>query len=466
MKDYFDKDIMNPDDASAHNMEETPEETIEETSEETDSTYHYSFRKNEPEIEYVEEVVEEIIEDKPQKKERKKSKGNSSKVIKKFAKVAAYGLVFGLVAGAAFQGVNYGLQKAGITSKDTKQLATTQTVSTKSSAGAQADLSTVSKNVLPSIVSINGTFQSRSRGFFGESSQEAEGSGSGIIVGKDKNNLYIATNNHVIEDALSLAVGFCDDTTVEAEVKGADSDADIAVVTVKLSKIKSSTLNAIKIITVGDSENLVVGEQAVAIGNALGYGQSVTGGYISALNREVQLTDKTMTLIQTDAAINPGNSGGALLNSKGELVGINTVKFSSEEVEGMGYAIPINTAKPIIDSLINETTIPESKQAYLGISGGDISDDMAQAYGMPNGIYVSEVAKNSPAQKAGIQAGDVIVEFDGSAVSTMDSLQNKLSKKSSGTKATVKVKRQSQMGDYKDVTLNVTLGSKSDAPSN
>ncbi|MDO4169290.1 MAG: trypsin-like peptidase domain-containing protein [Lachnospiraceae bacterium] len=466
MKDYFDKDIMNPDDPSVHNMEETPEEMIKEPTEETDSTYHYSFRKDEPEIEYVEEVVEEIIDDKPPKKERKKSKGNSSKVIKKFAKVAAYGLVFGLVAGVAFQGVNYGLQKAGITSNDTKQLATTQTVSTKSSAGAQADLSTVSKNVLPSIVSINGTFQSRSRGFFGESTQEAEGSGSGIIVGKDKNNLYIATNNHVVEDALSLAVGFCDDTTVEAEVKGTDSDADIAVVTVKLSKIKSSTLNAIKIITMGDSENLVVGEQAVAIGNALGYGQSVTGGYISALNREVQLTDKTMTLIQTDAAINPGNSGGALLNSKGELVGINTVKFSSEEVEGMGYAIPINTAKPIIDSLINETTIPESKQAYLGITGGDISDDMADAYGMPNGIYVSEVAKNSPAQKAGIQAGDVIVEFDGSAVSTMDSLQNKLSKKSSGTKATVKVKRQGQMGDYKDVTVNVTLGSKSDAPSN
>lgn len=235
------------------------------------------------------------------------------------------------------------------------------------------------------------------------------------------------------------------------------------MVTVDLSKIKSSTLEGIKIITMGDSDKLNVGEQAIAIGNALGYGQSVTAGYISALNREVQLTDKTMTLIQTDAAINPGNSGGALLDGEGKLMGINTVKYSSEEVEGMGYAIPINTAKPIIESLINEETIPESKQAYLGITGGDMTEDMANAYGMPTGIYVSEIQQNSPAQKAGMQAGDVIVEFDGSSVTTMENLQNKLEKKSAGTKVTIKVKRQSQMGEYKDVTLNVTLGSKKDA---
>lgn len=465
MRDYFDKDIMNPDDSSVHNMEETTEHVAED-NQEGDSTYHYSFRKNDPEVEYVEEIVEEIVDEKPPKKERKKRKGWNGKLIKKFTKVAAYGLVFGLFAGAAFQGVNYGLQKAGIITNNSRQLATTTTVSTKSSSGTQTDVSTVSEKVLPSIVSINGTFQTQGYGFFGNNSQESEGSGSGIIVGKDKKYLYIATNNHVVEDATSLSVGFCDDTSVDAEVKGTDSDADLAVVTVDLTKIKSSTLDAIKIITLGDSDKLVVGEQAIAIGNALGYGQSVTGGYISALNREVQLTDKTMTLIQTDAAINPGNSGGALLNSKGELIGINTVKYSSEEVEGMGYAIPINTAKPIIDDLINETTIPESSQAYLGITGGDISDDMANAYGMPNGIYVSEVSKGSPAQKAGIQAGDIIVGFDGSSVSTMESLQNKLSKKTSGTKVVVKVKRQSQTGEYKEVTLNVTLGSKSDASTN
>ena len=385
-----------------------------------------------------------------------------SEFMKKLTRMAAYGLVFGLVGGAAFQGVSYGLNKVGIAGGNQKQLATTQTVSTSS--GSKSDVSAVAESVLPSIVSITGTFQTNGYGFFGrESSQESEGSGSGIIVGKDSHYLYIATNNHVVEDATSLAVGFCDDSTVEAEIKGTDSDADLAVVTVDLSKIKSSTLEGIKIITMGDSDKLNVGEQAIAIGNALGYGQSVTAGYISALNREVQLTDKTMTLIQTDAAINPGNSGGALLDGEGKLMGINTVKYSSEEVEGMGYAIPINTAKPIIESLINEETIPESKQAYLGITGGDMTEDMANAYGMPTGIYVSEIQQNSPAQKAGMQAGDVIVEFDGSSVTTMENLQNKLEKKSAGTKVTIKVKRQSQMGEYKDVTLNVTLGSKKDA---
>lgn len=451
-------------------MSEFFDKDIESGKQEEDSTYHYSYVEedsnveHDPNVEYVEEVIEEVVEEEPKKEKRKPKKKRKpmSEFMKKLTRMAAYGLVFGLVGGAAFQGVSYGLNKVGIAGGNQKQLATTQTVSTSS--GSKSDVSAVAESVLPSIVSITGTFQTNSYGFFGrESSQESEGSGSGIIVGKDSHYLYIATNNHVVEDATSLAVGFCDDSTVEAEIKGTDSDADLAVVTVDLSKIKSSTLEEIKIITMGDSDKLNVGEQAIAIGNALGYGQSVTAGYISALNREVQLTDKTMTLIQTDAAINPGNSGGALLDGEGKLMGINTVKYSSEEVEGMGYAIPINTAKPIIESLINEETIPESKQAYLGITGGDMTEDMANAYGMPTGIYVSEIQQNSPAQKAGMQAGDVIVEFDGSSVTTMENLQNKLEKKSAGTKVTIKVKRQSQMGEYKDVTLNVTLGSKKDA---
>ncbi len=451
-------------------MSEFFDKDIENGKQEEDSTYHYSYIEedsnveNDPNVEYVEEVIEEVVEEEPKKEKRKPKKKRKpmSEFTKKLTRMAAYGLVFGLVGGAAFQGVSYGLNKVGIAGGNQKQLATTQTVSTSS--GSKSDVSAVAESVLPSIVSITGTFQTNGYGFFGrESSQESEGSGSGIIVGKDSHYLYIATNNHVVEDATSLAVGFCDDSTVEAEIKGTDSDADLAVVTVDLSKIKSSTLEEIKIITMGDSDKLNVGEQAIAIGNALGYGQSVTAGYISALNREVQLTDKTMTLIQTDAAINPGNSGGALLDGEGKLMGINTVKYSSEEVEGMGYAIPINTAKPIIESLINEETIPESKQAYLGITGGDMTEDMANAYGMPTGIYVSEIQQNSPAQKAGMQAGDVIVEFDGSSVTTMENLQNKLEKKSAGTKVTIKVKRQSQMGEYKDVTLNVTLGSKKDA---
>lgn len=459
MSDQFDKDINNENNQEEVEVEEISvnETNEQENEQQKDSTYHFSYVDKEPEVEYVEEIIEEVVEEKPPKKKKRKSSGFGKKLVK----AAAYGLVFGLVAGASFQGIRYGLKKAGITEGSDTQLATTQTVSTSS--GEKSDLSAVAESVLPSIVSITGTFQISGYGYFGESTGESEGSGSGIIVGKDDSYIYIATNNHVIEDATSLAVGFCDDTSAEAEVKGTDADADLAVVAVKLSNINDDTLDEIKIITMGDSDKLEVGEQAVAIGNALGYGQSVTGGYISALNREVQLTDKTMTLIQTDAAINPGNSGGALLDGDGRLVGINTVKYSSEEVEGMGYAIPINTAKPIIETLIEEKTIPESQQAYLGIVGTDMTEELANAYGMPTGIYVKEIQQGSPAQNGGIEAGDVIVEFDGSSVTTMESLQNRLAKKTAGTKVSMKVKRQNQMGQYEDVTLTVTLGSKSDA---
>lgn len=221
--------------------------------------------------------------------------------------------------------------------------------------------------------------------------------------------------------------------------------------------MKASTLKKIAVITLGDSSKLKTGERAIAIGNALGYGQSVTGGYISALNRQVQLTDKTMTLIQTDAAINPGNSGGALLNSKGELIGINTVKYSSEDVEGMGYAIPINTAKPIINKLIKNEATSESEQAYLGVSGQTIDSSMASQFDMPSGVYVQQVIKSSPAQKAGISAGDVIVSIDGSNVSTMDGLKEKISNLKAGKKVKIVVKRQNQMGTYEKKTLTVTL---------
>ena len=275
----------------------------------------------------------------------------------------------------------------------------------------------------------------------------------------------IVTNNHVVADAKSLSVGFVDGKSASATIRGTDSDADLAVVEVDTKNMKSSTLKEIAVITLGDSSKLQTGERAIAIGNALGYGQSVTGGYISALNRQVQLTDKTMTLIQTDAAINPGNSGGALLNSKGELIGINTVKYSSEDVEGMGYAIPINTAKPIINKLIKNEATSESEQAYLGVSGQTIDSSMASQFDMPSGVYVQQVIKSSPAQKAGISAGDVIVSFNGSNVSTMDGLKEKISNLKAGKKVKVVVKRQNQMGTYEKKTLTVTLGKKSDAPS-
>jgi serine protease Do len=380
------------------------------------------------------------------------------------AKLVASAVAFGLIAGLVMQGVTYGFSKAGIGNGAT-QLATTKTTSSSSSTSSE-DLSGVSSNVMPSIVSITGKFETTSQSWFGQTqSSESEGVGSGIIIGKKDGKILIATNNHVVVDAKSLSVGFVDGKSASATIRGTDSDADLAVVEVNTKDMKASTLKKIAVITLGDSSKLKTGERAIAIGNALGYGQSVTGGYISALNRQVQLTDKTMTLIQTDAAINPGNSGGALLNSKGELIGINTVKYSSEDVEGMGYAIPINTAKPIINKLIKNEATSESEQAYLGVSGQTIDSSMASQFDMPSGVYVQQVIKSSPAQKAGISAGDVIVSIDGSNVSTMDGLKEKISNLKAGKKVKIVVKRQNQMGTYEKKTLTVTLGKKSDAPS-
>ena len=380
------------------------------------------------------------------------------------AKLVASAVAFGLIAGLVMQGVTYGFSKAGIGNGAT-QLATTKTTSSSSSTSSE-DLSGVSSNVMPSIVSITGKFETTSQSWFGQTqSSESEGVGSGIIIGKKDGKILIATNNHVVVDAKSLSVGFVDGKSASATIRGTDSDADLAVVEVNTKDMKASTLKKIAVITLGDSSKLKTGERAIAIGNALGYGQSVTGGYISALNRQVQLTDKTMTLIQTDAAINPGNSGGALLNSKGELIGINTVKYSSEDVEGMGYAIPINTAKPIINKLIKNEASSESEQAYLGVSGQTIDSSMASQFDMPSGVYVQQVIKSSPAQKAGISAGDVIVSIDGSSVSTMDGLKEKISNLKAGKKVKIVVKRQNQMGTYEKKTLTVTLGKKSDAPS-
>ena len=380
------------------------------------------------------------------------------------AKLAASAVAFGLIAGLVMQGVTFGFSKAGVGNGAT-QLATTKTTSSSSSTSSD-DLSGVSENVMPSIVSITGKFETTSQSWFGQTqSSESEGVGSGIIIGKKDGKILIVTNNHVVADAKSLSVGFVDGKSASATIRGTDSDTDLAVVEVNTKDMKASTLKKIAVITLGDSSKLKTGERAIAIGNALGYGQSVTGGYISALNRQVQLTDKTMTLIQTDAAINPGNSGGALLNSKGELIGINTVKYSSEDVEGMGYAIPINTAKPIINKLIKNEATSESEQAYLGVSGQTIDSSMASQFDMPSGVYVQQVIKNSPAQKAGISAGDVIVSIDGSSVSTMDGLKEKISNLKAGKKVKIVVKRQNQMGTYEKKTLTVTLGKKSDAPS-
>lgn len=384
------------------------------------------------------------------------------------AKVAAYAAVFGLVGGVTFEGVNYtanhfiGSAAVESTATPASKLKTT-TTSTGSSDGSSEGVSTVAANVLPSIVAINVTVQENTQDVFGRNySQESSGSGSGIIVAQDDSNLYIATNNHVVQNATSVSVKFNDDSTYTASVKGTDTDSDLAVVEIPMKDLSSDTKNNIKVATLGDSTKVKIGEQSIAIGNALGYGTSVTVGYISAVDREVASEDVNMKLLQTDAAINPGNSGGALVDDEGKVIGINSAKYSDTSVEGMGFAIPISTAVPIINDIIDAQQVSEDEQAYLGIKGTDVSSEISQYYNMPEGIYVGKVTKDSPAGKAGIKTGDIIVKFNGNETTTMDGLKDRLGRCKAGDTVEVVVKR-ADNGDYKEVTMKVKLGKKSDS---
>ena len=379
----------------------------------------------------------------------------------KMVRCVALALVFGLVAGGVFVGTGYaGMKALGIDNNskaqtsDTKSVSTTKvtgtTTSTKSGTTTSSDISGIVDEVMPSIVAITNMTEVQYRDFFGRV-QNYEGES--------------VTNNHVVSDATTLTVCFYDDQTVSAEVKGTDSSSDLAVVAVKLSDISSDTMKTIKVATVGDSDSIKVGDTAIAIGNALGYGQSVTTGVISALNRGVTLEDETSGetvtngLIQTDAAINPGNSGGALLNVEGQVIGINSAKYSDTAVEGMGYAIPMSKAEPIINDLINRKAVDESESAYLGISGADITEDVANTYNMPNGIYVTKVAEGSAAEKAGIQKGDILTEFDGKEVTSMENMQEILKYYKAGKKVKVKV-QVADNGTYKEKELTVKLGKR------
>ena len=375
------------------------------------------------------------------------------------AKLVASAVAFGLIAGLVMQGVTYGFSKAGIGNGAT-QLATTKTTSSSSSTSSE-DLSGVSSNVMPSIVSITGKFETTSQSWFGQTqSSESEGVGSGIIIGKKDGKILIATNNHVVVDAKSLSVGFVDGKSASATIRGTDSDADLAVVEVNTKDMKASTLKKIAVITLGDSSKLKTGERAIAIGNALGYGQSVTGGYISALNRQVQLTDKTMTLIQTDAAINPGNSGGALFNMKGEVIGINSNKIGGSTVEGMGYAIPISDAKPIIEELMQKETrlkVDEANKGVLGITGVNVEGQYSEGYGIPMGVYVSSVTDNSGAAAAGLVRGDIITAINGETVETMEELKEEMNYYQAGDVVTLTIMQGSPTG-YQSKDVQVTLG--------
>jgi serine protease Do len=397
-------------------------------------------------------------------KKRKKEKKPSSGKAKKVGLFIASAAVFGMIAGGVMVGVNaLGNRVLGNNSKDA-EVATVTTADSGMKQETAAGVADVAENVMPSIVAISNTSVQTVRSWFQSYQQEVSSSGSGIIIGQTDDSILIVTNNHVIEDANEITVAFCDDPAAAATVKGADSSADLAVLEVSTKNLDADTLKQIKVAALGSSDDLRVGESAIAIGNALGYGQSVTVGYISALDREVDMEDTSMKLIQTDAAINPGNSGGALLNSSGEVIGINTVKYVDSTVEGMGYAIPISSAIPIINDLMNQEVIEESEQGYLGIQGNDITDEYTQGFNMPEGVYVVKIVEGSPADECGLKAGDIITKFANRDVSSMETLQNILSSKKAGEEIEMVVQRNDEKGEYEEVTLKVTLGAKKDMP--
>ena len=426
---------------------------------------------------------------------------NQNSFQKKAGTTIALAVIFGLVAAVVFQAANFAADRFLNTGKSSVQIKTTDSVDLQETASddSTADkvlsdsengtVAAVAQASMPSVVAITTVSVQEIPSFFGYSSRQykSASTGSGIIVGDNDDELLIATNNHVVDGATTLSVCFIGDDVANAEtetvnagdngdlnvedavsakIKGTDADNDLAVVAVKKSDIPEDTLNQIKIAQIGSSDDLAVGQQVVAIGNALGYGQSVTSGWISALNRTISTDDGTNStgLIQTDAAINPGNSGGALLNMKGELIGINSAKYADSAVEGMGYAIPISKAKPILEELMNRETrekVDSSKKGYLGVSLANLTTEAIEMYNMPTGAFVRSVEDDSPAQEAGICKGDNIVKFDGQKVSDGDDLLDKLQYYKSGEKIEAVIARATN-GEYEENTIELTLGTRPD----
>ena len=426
---------------------------------------------------------------------------NQNSFQKKAGATIALAVIFGLVAAVVFQAANFAADRFLNTGKSSVQIKTTDSVDLQETASddSTADkvlsdsengtVAAVAQASMPSVVAITTVSVQEIPSFFGYSSHQykSASTGSGIIVGDNDDELLIATNNHVVDGATTLSVCFIGDDVANAEtetvnagdngdlnvedavsakIKGTDADNDLAVVAVKKSDIPEDTLNQIKIAQIGSSDDLAVGQQVVAIGNALGYGQSVTSGWISALNRTISTDDGTNStgLIQTDEAINPGNSGGALLNMKGELIGINSAKYADSAVEGMGYAIPISKAKPILEELMNRETrekVDSSKKGYLGVSLANLTTEAIEMYNMPTGAFVRSVEDDSPAQEAGICKGDIIVKFDGQKVSDGDDLLDKLQYYKSGEKIEAVIARATN-GEYEENTIELTLGTRPD----
>lgn len=420
-------------------------------------------------------VDRSYIPQEPVKKPKK-----SGGFLKKALAVIALGVFFGVSAGVSLYFVNFitGMSdaKAETVVEEVEEVVPVaeeeetevsdsgiDTTSTQTVTTVVTDVTEVVDNVMPAVVSITNIY-TETTSFWGQSySSEAQSSGSGIIVNENEEELLIVTNYHVVQDADSLKVQFINDTVADAQVKGADSNMDLAVIAVRLESLDADTKNAISLAKLGDSDSLKVGEPAIAIGNALGYGQSVTTGVISALDRQIEISEDGSTtgnLIQTDAAINPGNSGGALLNVKGEVIGINSNKIGGSAIEGMGYAIPISSAEPIIETLMARETkdkVAEERKGYLGISGINVTTDVANMYGMPMGVYVTQVYEGTAAAQAGMLNGDIITGFDGSGVGSMEDLQGYLEYYEIGETVEVTIMRANN-GDYEEQTLTVVLG--------
>lgn len=389
-------------------------------------------------------------------KDKKPKKSFPKKVIG----VIALALIFGIVGGSTFAGANY---LVGNTLNPAKEIREAKTVSstklTTSNSSVTSDVSQIVENTMPSIVSITNMSVQQVQNFFGGVREyESESAGSGFIVSQTDTELLIVSNNHVVEGNTTLTVTFHDETSVEAQIKGTDAAHDLAVIAVPIEKIEKSTLDNIKVATLGNSDSLKVGEPAIAIGNALGYGQSVTTGIISANQRSIEGFDGAY--IQTDAAINPGNSGGALLNINGEVIGINSAKIASSSVEGMGFAIPVSDAMEIIQTLMNRETrskVPEEEQGYIGIQGYDVSAESAQMYDMPVGVYIAEASSGGGAEKAGLSKGMIITKFEGITVTGMDSLKEQLTYYRYGEEVEITVQIPANGGEYEEKVFNVEL---------
>lgn len=457
--------------------EETPDPVYPNQNQQQSGFYHYSYdNSNRNQTDYQEYRQTGSFYDQP---EPPKKEGT---LFRKFAICAGLAVVFGVVGSAAFQVTDYvgrkitpteteaKIEKAEITAAETEVSLQSETNAGVMPTSLGGDVSQVAESTMPSIVAItNKGVEEVQSLFYGQSyKQETESAGSGVIIAQNDTELLIATNNHVVDGAEELTVCFTveaedpDSVVVEAQVKGTDPDHDLAVVAVDLADISADVKSKIKVVQIGDSENLKVGQQVVAIGNALGYGQSVTVGYVSALDREVTVDNVTNNLIQTDAAINFGNSGGALLNSSGQLIGINSVKAAASGVEGMGYAIPMKTAEPILNDLMNRTTrskVADEEKGYMGITPVDVSEEARQVYNMPAGAFVYQVSEGSAAAGAGIVKGDIIVKIDGVSVASQSDLLSRMNYYKVGETIEVVVAA-AESGEYKERTVSITLGER------